>query len=255
MNVNWIGLGTFVLKEINRMFRVVLQTLISPWISAVLYILIFGKVIGSRIDLIAGVKYIDFVLPGILMMNIISSSFTQVSSSLYFQRFARHIEEILVAPFSYLEMIVAYVVGGVVRGLIVGLGVYIIAIFFTEASIEHFWIFLFYAFSVSMVFSLLGLLVGLWADGFEQLNVLNIFVILPLSFLGGVFNSIYMLPEGAQTFARLNPFFYFIDGLRYSMVGISEANTIIGLFIIFISIAGLGALGWYLFKIGYKIRS
>lgn len=234
--------------------RVSIQTLVSPWINALLYIFIFGYVVGTRIDLIAGVSYIDFVLPGILMLNIIASAFSQTSSSLYFQRFARHIEEILVAPFSHLEMIIGYVIGGIVRGMIVGLGIYLISIIFSAATIAHLGLFLFYTIAVCIIFSLLGLLVGLWAESFEQLTILNTFVITPLTFLGGVFNSASMLPEKMQLMLKLNPFFYFVDGLRYSMIGISEADTRVGLALIFGLMLTLGGTVWYLFKIGWKIR-
>lgn len=253
--MNWIGFQTFVAKEIQRFSRVWIQTLMSPWINAVLYIFIFGSVVGSRIDTIAGVRYIDFVLPGIVMLNLIASSFSQTSSSLYFQRFAKHIEEVLVAPLSNLEIVLGYMIGGLVRGFIVGLGVYGIAIFFGAAGIFNFGLFVFYSLSVAIIFSFLGLLVGLWSDNFEQLTILNTFIITPLTFLGGVFNSITMLPEKLQTLVRFNPFFYFVDGLRYSMTGITEANTSVGLVIIFSLMLGFGSLVWYLFKIGWRIRT
>jgi|TARA_Y100000310_G_scaffold63585_1_gene59061 ABC-2 type transport system permease protein len=253
-NVNWIGLWTFVRRESQRFLRVPVQTLVTPWISAVLYIVIFGFVVGSKIDLIAGVRYIDFVLPGILMMNLIAASFSQTSSSIFFQRFARHIEEILVVPLSHFEMITGYVIGGIIRGIVVGLGVFLIAVFFSAASLEHFGIFLFYILSVSVVFSLVGIIVGLWAEQFEHLNVLNVFVILPLSFLGGVFNSITMLPEKIQPIMQFNPFFYFIDGIRYSMIGVSESNLLVGVVLIFVLIIGLGFLTGYLFNRGWRLR-
>ncbi len=253
--MNAIGLSTFIRREIERFLRTYIQSILSPWVSAILYIVVFGFIVGSRISLIDGVKYIDFVLPGIVMLNLITASFSQTSFSLYFQRFARHIEEVLIAPFSFFEMIFGYVVGGVARGLVVGIGVYVIALFFTTATIVHFGLFLFYAVSVSIIFSLLGLLVGLWADNFEQLSILNTFIIMPLTFLGGVFNSVKMLPAKAQFFVRLNPFFYFVDGLRYSMIGIQEANQWIGFIIIFGLIFGFGGLVWYLFKIGWRLRT
>jgi len=252
--MNGIGLQTLISREVHRMFRVAVQTLISPWINALLYILIFGFVVGSRIDLIGGVRYIDFVLPGIVMLNLIGSSYMHTSSSLYFQRFAKHIEEILVAPLSYVEMIIGLVSGGVIRGMIVGMGVYIIAIIFSTASIAHIGLFLFYSLSVAIIFSLIGIIVALWADGFEQLSILNTFFITPLTFLGGVFNSVSMLPQKAQIFVKLNPFFYFVDGLRYSMIGISESNRLAGVIMIFTLIIGLSTIVWYLFKIGWKIR-
>lgn len=252
--MNTIGLITFIQREIERCFRVVIQTLVSPWINALLYILIFGYIVGSRIDLIAGVTYIDFVLPGIVMLNLIASAFAQTSSSLYFQRFTKNVEEILTAPLSHFEIIVGYVVSGVARGLIVGLGVYLMAIFFSAANMAHFGLFLFYSISVALIFSLLGLIIALWADNFEQLTVLNTFLITPLTFLGGVFNSIHMLPERARFFVKLNPFFYFVDGLRYSMIGISESNMAVGLIMIVVLIIGLGAIVWRMFSTGWKIR-
>ncbi len=253
--MNRIGLQTFVRREVERFFRTYVQSLISPWISALLYIVIFGAIVGSRIDLIAGVRYIDFVLPGIVMLNLIQSSFSQTSFSLYFMRFARHIEEVLTAPLSHLEMLIGFVVGGVARGLVAGIGVYLISIFFSAATIANFWLFLFYAVAVSIIFSLIGLIVALWADNFEQLSILNTFVITPLTFLGGIFNSITMLPEKAQIFVRFNPFFYFVDGLRYSMIGITEANAKIGVFIIFALIILFGFVVWRLFSTGWRIRS
>jgi len=255
MNMNWIGLQTFILEELGRVRRVWIQTLIAPWISALLYILIFGQIIGRRIGIIDGVSYIDFVVPGLLMLNVMQSSFGQTSSSLYFQRFAKHIEEILVAPLSYLEMIAGYVIGGVVRGLLVAAGVYGIALLFTVTSVTHLALFIFYAVAVALIFSLAGLLIGLWSESFEQLMIPQTFVIMPLTFLGGLFSSIHMLPERFQFLVRLNPIFYFVDGLRYSMVGISESNRLAGVILIFALIAGLGYWVWYLFKTGYKIRT
>lgn len=251
---NYIGVQTFIVREVQRMIRVPVQTLVTPWISALLYIFIFGLVVGPRIDLIAGVQYIDFVLPGILMMNVMTSAFSQSSASLFMHRIFRGIEEILVTPLSHLEMITGYVIGGIIRGLIVGLGIFVIAIFFSAANVEHFTPFLFYLISMSIIFSLVGILVGLWSKQFEHLSVLAVFVITPLSFLGGVFNSLSMLPEKLQGVMLFNPFFYFIDGIRYSMIGIHESNLFIGTILIFLFIIGLGALTEYLFRIGWHLR-
>jgi len=251
---NWIGLKTFIHREINRFLRVWIQTLMSPWINATLYILIFGFIVGSKIDQIAGVSYIDFVLPGVLMLNLINSSFGQTSSSVYFQRFARFIEEVLIAPLSEIEMIIGYVVGGITRGFVVGFGIFILAVIFSAANLSHIGWFIFYAVSVAIIFSLVGILVGMWAENFEQQSLINTFIITPFTFLGGVFNSIEMLPEQAQIFVKFNPFFYFVDGLRYSMIGVSEANTTVGFILIISLIIGLTWLVWYLFKIGWRIR-
>jgi ABC-2 type transport system permease protein len=253
-NMNTIGLYTFIARETQRLTRVYVQVLLSPVINAVLYILIFGFVVGSQIGDFNGVRYIEFVMPGVLMLNLIGSAFSHSSSSLYMGRWTKAIEEMLVAPLSYLEMIIGFVVSGIIRGLIIGGGIYMVAILFDAATIAHIGWFLFYTVAVTIIFSLLGLLVGLWANNFEQLTVLNTFLITPLTFLGGVFNSISMMPEKVQWFVRLNPFFYFVDGLRYSMIGIHEANTMVGLGVIGVLILGLGALIWHLFSIGWRIR-
>ncbi|OIP80325.1 MAG: ABC transporter permease [Parcubacteria group bacterium CG08_land_8_20_14_0_20_48_21] len=253
-NFNLIGFYTFTRQEIHRFFRVGIQTLITPWISALLYILIFGEIVGRRIGMIHGVAYIDFVLPGLLMMNLMQASFSQTSSSLYFQRFLRHIEEVLTAPLSYLEIIGGYVIAGVVRGLMVGIGVYVLAFLFTITNINHIGLFVFYAISVSIIFSLLGLLVGLWANSFEHLAIPPTFVIMPLSFLGGLFNSLAMLPENMRKVVRLNPLFYFIDGMRYAMIGIQESDRRIGFLLIIGLVGVLTWLVWALFKRGYKVK-
>ena len=209
--MNWVGLYTLLRKEVERVMRVAVQTIFSPLISATLYIFIFGYVIGGRIDLIAGVPYITFVFPGILMMNIIGSSFEHTASSVYMGRFLKSIEEMLVSPFSHVEMVIGFVLAAVVRATIISFGILAIGMLFGAVWLQNFWLFLFYAVSVSTIFALVGMLVGLAAKSFEQFSLLNIFVIMPLSFLGGIFYSVSMLPEQARIIAHANPFFYFID--------------------------------------------
>jgi ABC-2 type transport system permease protein len=253
--INWIGLGTFVRREIQRTFRVVIQTLAAPVISAALYIFIFGSVIGSAITEINGTSYITFVFPGILMLSIINASFASASSALYFMRFTRGIEEILIAPFSYLEMIFGFVFAAVIRALMVGFLIIIVGLLFGAVTLNDPLLFVFYLSAVAAIFAMLGILVALWAEGFEQLQMLNTFVITPFTYLGGIFYSITMLPELARTITLLNPFFYFIDGIRRSMIGVSEADTKIGLVVILGLLVGLGTLIVHLFKIGWKIRA
>jgi len=252
--VNWIGLGTFIRREVERTFRVVVQTLIAPVISATLYIFIFGFVIGSKIEEILGVPYITFVFPGILMLNIIGSSFAASSSSLFFMRFTRGIEEILISPFSYIEMIIGFILGGVIRSLMVAFLIIIVGLLFGAVTLQNPFMFVLYVTAVSAIFSLLGVIVALWAEGFEQLQVLNTFIITPLTYLGGIFYSITLLPELAQKLTLINPFFYFVDGIRDSMIGVSEANSYIGLAVTLGLVLGLGTLVVYLFKIGWRIR-
>lgn len=252
--VNWVGLQMLVSRDVARIFRVWVQTIASPLISATLYIFIFGKVVGSRIDEIAGVPYITFVFPGILMMNILTSAFMHSSSTTNFQRFMKTIQEVLVAPFSHIEMIIWLVTGGIARGLIVAFGVLGIGILFGAVTFAHPLLFLFYATTVAAIFSLLGIITGLWANNFEQLSFLNTFIIMPFSYLGGMFYSVSMLPNAAQILVHANPFFYFVDGIRYSMTGVSESNMLFGIVFILALIVGLGGFVYHLLKIGWKIR-
>lgn len=253
--INWIGVYTMIRREIERTMRVVVQTLFAPVVSAALYIFIFGHVIGSKIDSIAGVDYITFVFPGILTLSVINAAFGSSSSSLYFARFMRSIDEILVAPFSYLEMIFGYMLGSMMRALIVAFLIMLVGVLFGAVTLLNPVAFIFYVSAVAAIFSLLGMLVALWAQGFEQLSILNTFIITPFTYLGGIFYSITMLPSFAQNITLVNPFFYFVDGIRGAMIGIHEANVYIGLGVILGLLAVLTVLIVMLFKNGWRIRS
>lgn len=253
--MNGIGLFTMLRREAERTMRVVIQTLVAPTISAALYLFIFGTVIGTKIEDFAGVPYISFVFPGVLMLSIINASFASASSSLYFMRFTRGIEEILIAPFSYLEMLLGFVGSAIVRALMVSVLILLTGLLFGAVSLVNPVGFFLYVAAVASIFAMLGILVALWAEGFEQLQVLNTFVITPLTYLGGIFYSITFLPELAAQITRLNPFFYFADGIRSSMIGYSEANTMVGLFVIVGLVLVLGITVTTLFKNGWKIRA
>ncbi|MBP9717610.1 MAG: ABC transporter permease [Candidatus Pacebacteria bacterium] len=255
VGVNWIGLYTMLRREVKRTMRVVVQTLIAPVVSAALYIFIFGTVIGSKIEDFAGVPYISFVFPGILMLSIINASFGSASSNLYFMRFTRGIEEILITPFSYVEMLVGLVGGAVARAVMVAILILCVGVAFGAVSLVSPFLFLLYICAISAIFAMLGIIVALWAESFEQLQVLNTFVITPLTYLGGIFYSITFLPESVAFLTRLNPFFYFADGVRSNMIGYSEANTLVGAIVIGGLVVGLGVLLTQLFKRGWKIRS
>lgn len=253
--MNWIGLYTLLRREVERTLQVVIQTLVAPVVSAALYIFIFGTVLGSKIDDFAGVPYISFVFPGVLMLSIINASFASASSGLYFMRFSRGIEEILIAPLSYFEMLIGFVGSAVARAFMVAVLILVVGFLFGAVSLVSPLGFVFYVVTISAIFAMLGILVALWAENFEQLQVLNTFVITPLTYLGGIFYSITFLPEVAATITRFNPFFYFADGIRGSMIGYSEANTSVGILIILSLVVGLGILVTNLFKRGWKIRS
>jgi len=231
-----------------------INTIVAPWMSAILFIFIFGSVLGGRIQDIAGVSYIAFVFPGILAMNILSGSFMQASNGLYFQRFMKNIEELLVSPLSYFELMLGFTVGGIIRAVVIALGILSIGLFFGAVSFANPLLFIYYTVVIAAIFSLLGIIVGLWANSFEQLGALNIFIITPLSFLGGMFNTVDMLPPLMQKIVVFNPFFYFIDGMRYTMTGLSNSNLLVGNMVLLGLLFGLAGVVWYLFKVGWRMR-
>jgi ABC-2 type transport system permease protein len=254
LGINWIGLATIVRREVSRMMRVPIQAFVAPWISALLFIFIFGFVVGGRIATIGGHRYIEFVLPGVLMLNIVNASFLQSSSAIYFSRFLRFIEETLVSPMSYVEMIAGSLVVVVVRSTVTAIGIMLMGLAFGATSMFSLPAFLFWVVSVSMIFGLLGIVIGLWAKSFEQLNVLTVFFITPLSMVGGVFNTIGMLPGWLHWLAYANPFFYFINGIRNSMIGYSEMP--VGLGYGLTVAAGVAMFLWVLrlYSKGYGLR-
>lgn len=252
--INWIGLATFVRREVERVWRIRIQTVAAPLISASLFIFIFGFVLGRKIELINGVSYMAFVFPGILTMTILQSAFEHTSSAVYFGRWIKSIHEMLVSPFSYVEMVVGFAGSAVVRALLIGSLVLGIGVLFGAVTISHPFLFVAVAVGVAAIFALLGMLVGLWADGFEQLGILNTFLISPLTMLGGMFYSIAFLPDTLRAVTVANPFFYFIDMMRYVTIGVSESNLAIGAALMLALILGLGVLVVHLFRVGWRIR-
>lgn len=254
--MNYIGLQTLLWREVKRSLILSTQTLAPPLITSLLYIFIFGNILGSRIqEIVEGVSYIDFIVPGILMMNVISGSFSNTSSALFTGRFLNFIQELLVAPLSYVEMVLGYVLAGVVRGLLIGIGIYVIAVMFTTATIANFWSFLFFLFVTSFLFSSVGGLVGLWAKSFDTVNLPNTYILLPLSFFGGVFHSVSLLPETLARITYVNPIFYMVNGIRGSMLGVSDVSQVTAGVVTFV--LAVGAFVWcvQLFKKGYHLRS
>lgn len=259
MGINWIGLNTMVRREVSRMMRVPIQAFVAPWISALLFIFIFGFVVGSRITHIGGHRYLEFVLPGIIMLNVVNAAFLQSSSAIYFSRFIRFIEEILVAPLSYAEMIAGSLSVVVLRASVTGVGILVMGLAFGATKIQSWPLFLFWMVSVSAVFGLLGIIVGLWSKSFEQLNMPVVFFLTPLSMVGGVFNTVEMLPSWLHWLAWGNPFFYFINGIRGAMIGFDETRTTVfgpglGIGLTLLLLVILGGTVWRLYAKGYGLR-
>lgn len=252
--VNWIGLCTIVRREVWRFSDSPVQLFVAPWISALLFIFIFGSVVGANLPQIGGHRYLDFVLPGVLMMNIANAAFTQSGSTIYLQRFYRSVEEMLVSPLSYIEMIVGNLSVAVLRAAIVGAGILLMGLALGVLHIACWPMFLFWFVSVSTVFGLLGLLVGLWSKSFEQLSMPLVFILAPLSLAGGVFNTISMSPPWLRWLTYENPFFYFINGMRGAMIDFDESPSGFGVLFTLGLLFLLGTTTWQLFANGFGLR-
>jgi len=226
---NSIALYTILFKEIRRFMRIWPQTLLPPAITTALYFLIFGKLMGERIGSIQGVSYIDYITPGIILMAVISHSYSNVVSSFYSTKFQRHIEELLVSPVPNWIILTGYIGGGVTRGILVGCVVTFISMAFTDLQVHQVVLSLGVVVLTALLFSLAGFINAIFADSFDDISIIPNFVLTPLSYLGGVFYSVSMLPEIWQKIALANPILYMINAFRYSLIGISDVDVFIAL--------------------------
>jgi ABC-2 type transport system permease protein len=238
----------------NRFVTVFNQTILPPIVSSFLYIFIFGFSIGSHLGSVHGFPYLQYLIPGLMMMYVIEGSYVNTSSSLFISRWANYIEELLVTPLSYIEMVLAVLIGGLVRASMISLGVWGISFIFVRAMPVHPLIALMFLIFVSLTFSCLGMIVALFAEEFEHLSIASIFVITPLIFMGGVFNSVDMMPAALKWVAFFNPIFYMINGLRYGMLGTSDAPIFVSVLIVAVFFLTLFSTTVYLFRIGFKLR-
>jgi ABC-2 type transport system permease protein len=248
------GFKTLVWREIYRFISVFRQTITPPLITGFLYIFIFGFSIGSRIKEVHGVSYLEFLIPGLIMMYVIDGAYANTSSSLFISRWANNIEELLVTPISYMEMVTAVLIGGLTRSLVIAGGVWGVSMFFVHLPVPHLWAVLFFLIVVALIFSSLGIIAALYAEEFEHLTTATTFVITPLVYLGGVFNSLDMMPAKLQWLVKINPMFYMINGLRYGMLGITDAPLSHSISVVLALFTVLFSMAVYLFKIGYKLR-
>ena len=252
--MNPTGFYTLFYKEVLRFGKVLLQTLIAPIITALLYLLVFAHVLAGRVEVFPGVVYTAFLVPGLVMMSVIQNAFANSSSSLIQSKLTGNLVFILLAPLSHLEFFLAFVVAAAVRGMLVGAGIYLVSVFFVTVPVQHpIFIIAFVALS-SSVLGALGLIAGIWAEKFDQLAGFQNFIILPLSFLSGVFYSIHSLPAFWQHLSRFNPFFYMIDGFRYGFFGVSDIAPSYSLLIVLAALAALTGVTLLMLKTGYKLR-
>ena len=254
-NVNFIALQTLVTKEIRRFMRIWVQTLIPPAITMVLYFVIFGHLVGSRIGEMGGVDYMQYIVPGLIMMSVITNAYSNVVSSFYSGKFQHNIEELLVAPISDWVIIAGYVAGGVVRGFLVGAIVTVLSLFFTRLHIEHIGITFMILLLTSILFSLGGFINAMYANSFDDISIVPTFILTPLTYLGGVFYSMDLLPSIWQKISLLNPIVYMINGFRYGILGVSDVNPFIALSVVFLFVLGLLTWAWYLLYKGIGLRS
>ena len=248
----WIAL---FYKELLRFWKVSFQTILAPMLTALLYLLIFSHVLESRVSVFDGrVRYTAFLVPGLVMMSVLQNAFANSSSSLIQSKVTGNLIFVLLPPLSPLDIFGAYVLGAMVRGLVVGSGVFLVTLWFVPLSIEHpLWIVVF-ALLGSAILGIFGLVAGIVADKFDQIAAFQNFLIMPLTFLSGVFYSIHTLPPFWQSLSRFNPFFYMIDGFRYGFFGLSDVAPLTSFVVVATCCAALAALTLAMLKSGYKLR-
>ena len=253
-NMNTVAIWTLIYKELKRGLRVPLQVFGAPIITTLLYFLVFGFAIGERIGVIHNLQYTEFIMPGLIMMNILTTSFFSVSSGILLQKFMNTFTDLLVSPMSYLEIVIGYTLSAVIRSLMVGILIYLSALFFIPFTIVNPIFLILFTLMVTAAFSLFGLMAGLWATTFEQVSVVPTFIITPLTFLGGIFYSIEMLPALAQTLSKFNPFFYMINGMRYGFYGVTDIAPLVAFLFVLVLLILLGIISWNMFRTGYKLK-
>ncbi|QPG05941.1 ABC transporter permease [Salinimonas marina] len=252
---NWVALNTIWIKECTRFLRIWVQTLVPPAITMSLYFVIFGTIIGERIGTMAGVPYMEFIVPGLIMMSVITNSYSNVCSSFFSAKFQRNIEELMVAPVPTSVVIAGYVGGGVARALLIGIIVTLVSLLFVDTQIFSIFTIAVVVLLTAILFSLAGLINAIFAKSFDDISIIPTFVLTPLTYLGGVFYDLEKLPEFWQTVSMANPIVYMIDGFRYGFLGHSADGVMMSLVLLVGFNAVLFSVAYYLLKTGRGIRS
>ncbi|WP_095590355.1 ABC transporter permease [Actibacterium ureilyticum] len=253
--VNWLGLATLASREVRRFLAVWTQTLAAPLVTAGLFLAVFSLAIGPARGPVMGVPFVNFLMPGILMMTVIQNAFANTSSSMVISKVQGNIVDTLMPPLSPLEMVLGYVAGGVARGVVVALAIGLVMVVVLGGGIAHpLWALCFVLLGATMM-SLAGLAAGIFANKFDQMAAITNFVVTPLSFLSGTFYSVENLPPAMQTITHFNPVFYLIDGLRFGMIGQSDSTPWLGLAVCGATCAAVALLCWAMFRRGYRLKS
>ncbi len=249
-----IAFTTILKKEMRRFLRIWVQTVLPPMITTALYFVIFGKMIGSQLAPIDGFSYMDYIVPGLIMMTVISNSYANVVSSFYGSKFQRYVEELLIAPIPLSLILLGFVAGGVARGLIVGAMVTIVAAFFVDLQLHNLWVVLSVLFLTAVLFALGGFINAVYAKSFDDISIIPTFVLTPLTYLGGIFYSVKMLPGIWQDVSLANPILYMINTFRYGMIGVSDIDLATAYTVIILFIVALYSYSLWLLKRGVGLR-
>ncbi|MCO4322602.1 ABC transporter permease [Aliidiomarina quisquiliarum] len=253
--IHFNALKTIWIKECTRFLRIWIQTLVPPAITMTLYFVIFGNLIGERIGEMGGVSYMEFIVPGLIMMSVITNSYSNVASSFFSAKFQRNIEEMLVAPVSNLTIILGYVGGGVARATLVAIIVSLVSSFFVPLNIQSYSMIIVTVLLTATLFSLAGLLNAIFAKSFDDISIIPTFILTPLTYLGGVFYSITLLPEFWQSVSKINPIIYMVNGFRAGFIGVSDVAPSIAIMVLVAFNVAFLTLAWMLLKRGTGIRT
>ncbi|KGL38203.1 ABC transporter permease [Listeria newyorkensis] len=254
-NLYFTALKSLAAKETNRYMRIWIQTLVPPVITTSLYFVIFGNLIGGRIGQVGGFSYMEFIVPGLIMMSVITSSYSNVSSSFFSQKFQKNIEELLIAPVPTHVIIWGFVLGGIGRSILVGALVTMVSLFFVPLHVHSWLLVIITLLMTAILFSLAGLLNGIFAQSFDDVSIIPTFVLQPLTYLGGVFYAISMLPPFWQAVSKVNPIVYMISGFRFGFLGKTDISVLWSMAILILFIVVLYAICWYLIDRGRGLRS
>ena len=252
--MNIYGIKAIYIFEMSRFFRTLFQSIASPVISTSLYFIVFGSAVASRMGNIDGISYGAFIVPGLVMLSILTESISNASFGIYMPKFAGTIYELLSAPISAFETVIGYVGAAATKSILLGSIILLTAKFFVNYHIDHPWWMIAFLVLTSITFSMLGFIIGVWADGFEKLQVVPLLIITPLTFLGGSFYSIHMLPAFWQKMTYFNPVVYLVSGFRWSFYGVSDVSVGVSLLMTFVFLILCLFIIWVIFKTGYKLK-
>jgi ABC-2 type transport system permease protein len=253
--MNFQAIRTIYTFEMARTARTLMQSIVSPVLSTSLYFIVFGSAIGSRITEIDGISYGSFIVPGLIMLSLLTQSISNASIAIYFPKFIGTIYELLSAPVSYLEIVISYVGAAATKSVILGLIILATSAFFVPLRVDNVPVMLLFMVLTSVTFSLFGFIIGIWADGFEKLQIVPLLIITPLTFLGGSFYSIHMLPPVWETVTLFNPVVYLVSGFRWSFYGISDVSVGVSLAMTFVFLGVCLAIVAWIFKTGYRLKT